>query len=109
MRHETIYRKECRFRVAPVRMWLIPHPMTSLAGLVRWSNQSSASTSKKSRERPTTASPHFNSSSAENALPTAATSTFFLPLRFARSADRKSVEQGKSETERVDLGGRRII
>src|SRR3546814_2064806 len=78
MRHETIYRKECRFRVAPVRMWLIPHPMTSLAGLVRWSNQSSASTSKKSRERPTTASPHFNSSSAESALPPAATRTFFL-------------------------------
>src|SRR3546814_5869875 len=37
-------------------------------------------------ERPTTASPHFNSSSAESALPPAATRTFFLPLRFARCA-----------------------
>src|SRR3546814_17576115 len=50
------------------------------------SSDLSASTSKKSRERPTTASPHFNSSSAESALPPAATRTFFLPLRFARCA-----------------------
>src|SRR3546814_18428985 len=37
-------------------------------------------------ERPTTACPHFNSSSAESALPPAATGAFFLPLRFTRCA-----------------------